>query len=97
MLRAGRRDALEVALGQPLSRDRLVVERDELALRGAGEHEAARGGHHWRVAKDVTDGETLSRVLPLSDAARVDEIARMLGGVKITEQTLAHAREMLES
>ena len=28
---------------------------------------------------------------------KVEEIARMLGGVKITEQTLAHAREMLES
>ena len=41
--------------------------------------------------------ETLSRVTPLDDDGRVDEIARMLGGVKITDTTRQHAREMLDA
>jgi len=58
---------------------------------------AAQGHQHLQVTKvsDKTSVETsLSR---LQDEGKVQEIARMLGGVKITEQTLAHAREMLES
>lgn len=56
---------------------------------------AARGAHHWRVAKHVSDGMTLSTVSPLDDAARVDEIARMLAGDTITEEARAAARALL--
>jgi DNA repair protein RecN (Recombination protein N) len=57
---------------------------------------AAQGHQHLRVEKSSRDGMTESSVCELGGAERCQEIARMLGGVRITEQTLAHAREMLE-
>lgn len=57
---------------------------------------AARGGHHWRVAKAVQDGATLSTVIPLEQDARVDELARMLAGDTITDQARAAARALLD-
>jgi DNA repair protein RecN (Recombination protein N) len=57
---------------------------------------ASQGNHHMQVAKATHAGTTLTRVSELNQEERVDEIARMLGGVKITEQTLAHAKEMLK-
>jgi len=56
---------------------------------------AAQGGYHLRVSKTVADGQTLSRIEPLEQDARIDEIARMLGGVDITNTTRKHAEEML--
>jgi len=56
---------------------------------------ASQGDHHLQVAKAMHAGTTLTRVGELNDEERIDEIARMLGGVKISEQTLAHAKEML--
>lgn len=56
---------------------------------------AAQGHHHFRVVKTSSDSHTESRVIALDEDARVQEIARMLGGVEITEQTLAHASELL--
>ncbi len=56
---------------------------------------AAQGGYHLRVSKQVTGGETLSRIEPLGQAERIEEIARMLGGVDITSTTRKHAEEML--
>ncbi len=57
---------------------------------------AARGGHHWQVRKQVRDGVTLSRVVALPGAARVDEIARMLAGDTITDEARAAARALLD-
>ncbi len=54
------------------------------------------GDHHFRISKDIVSGRTRTRIEPLDDNARVDEIARMLGGMHITAKTLAHAREMVE-
>ena len=56
---------------------------------------AALGGHHWRVAKQVSDGQTLSSVVPLGDSERVDELARMLAGDTVTEEARAAARALL--
>ena len=56
---------------------------------------AARANWQWQVVKSVHDGKVRSRVLPLDEAGRVEEIARMLGGVEITAITRQHAREML--
>lgn len=57
---------------------------------------AAQGHQHLRVSKaDAGDG-TQSRIEALDAQARVDELARMLGGVDITKATLAHARQMLD-
>ena len=56
---------------------------------------AACADWQWRIAKREQGGETLSEVAPLDDAARVEEVARMLGGVNITATTREHAAEML--
>jgi DNA repair protein RecN (Recombination protein N) len=56
---------------------------------------AAAADHHWRVAKRSSQGRTMSTVESLDTPGRIGEVARMLGGVKITEATLAHAAEML--
>ena len=56
---------------------------------------AAQGTQHLRVSKQLQDGQTLSRIEALSHAQRIDEVARMLGGVEITQTTLQHASEML--
>jgi DNA repair protein RecN (Recombination protein N) len=56
---------------------------------------AAMADAQWQVSKAVADGVTLSHIRVLKPAERVEEIARMLGGVKITETTLKHAAEML--
>ncbi len=56
---------------------------------------AACATHHWRVSKEEVGGRTLSRVHCLDAEARVEEIARMLGGVRLTDITRRHAREML--
>ncbi|MEZ5504093.1 MAG: DNA repair protein RecN [Halioglobus sp.] len=56
---------------------------------------AAQGNHHLQVAKSTGAGSVETSLRRLEDEEKVQEIARMLGGVKITPQTLAHAREML--
>lgn len=56
---------------------------------------AAQGNQHLRVSKLVEDEATSSQVELLKDQDRTQEIARLLGGLELTEQTLAHAREML--
>ena len=56
---------------------------------------AARAANQVRVSKKTVGGVTLASVEPLAAEARVDEIARMLGGTRITETTRRHAAEML--
>jgi DNA repair protein RecN (Recombination protein N) len=56
---------------------------------------AAQADWQWTISKETQDGETLSRVKQMDDAERVEEIARMLGGVHITDTTRSHAAEML--
>ena len=56
---------------------------------------AAQGAAHLRVSKTVAGGQTLSRIEVLDSEERVDEVARMLGGVEITATTRQHASEML--
>ena len=58
---------------------------------------AATAHRQWQVTKTSANGKVLSRVAPLEGSDRVEEIARMLGGVKITETTRRHAAEMLKS
>ena len=60
---------------------------------------AAKGGHHWRVEKriETQDGAdiTLSTVVPLAVSDRIDELARMLSGDRVTDAARAQARELL--
>jgi len=57
---------------------------------------ASKGDTHLRVTKSVTDESTVN-ICQLNSEERVLEIARMLGGAKITDRTIAHAQEMLNS
>ncbi|MFG6442122.1 DNA repair protein RecN [Roseateles sp. LKC17W] len=56
---------------------------------------AACADRHLVVAKSLQDGATASRVAPVAGEARVAEIARMLGGERLSSTSLAHAQEML--
>ena len=58
---------------------------------------AARADWQWQVSKATRDGAVLSSIRVLDAKQRVDEIARMLGGVEVTEISREHAREMLRS
>jgi DNA repair protein RecN (Recombination protein N) len=56
---------------------------------------ASLADHHFRISK-VSDGKsTRTGLQVLGKDERIEEIARMLGGVEITRKTLAHAEEML--
>ncbi len=57
---------------------------------------AALGEHHIQVSKQQLRASTQATLTTLSEAARRDELARMLGGVEITPQTRAHAEELIE-
>ncbi len=58
---------------------------------------AASAAQQWRVAKHMRDGRAASSVELLGARERIEEIARMLGGVKITDLTRKHAAELLAS
>lgn len=59
---------------------------------------ASQANQHFQVAKDTTDGgKTVSHIDVLDNKARVEEVARMLGGLEITATTRKHARELLAS
>ncbi|NOY94057.1 MAG: DNA repair protein RecN [Deltaproteobacteria bacterium] len=51
---------------------------------------------HFRVDKRAEDGRTTSRIERIDDEARLDEVARMLGGLRITKKTRAAAQELLD-
>jgi DNA repair protein RecN (Recombination protein N) len=56
---------------------------------------AAQAHQQLKVEKQAVDGQTYTGITLLGEDARVDEIARMLGGTEITDTTRAHAAEML--
>ena len=56
---------------------------------------ASQGDQHLQVEKSSAQKTTRTQVVALDEAARIEEIARMLGGIKISKQSLAHAKEML--
>ncbi|MCK5640544.1 MAG: DNA repair protein RecN [Gammaproteobacteria bacterium] len=57
---------------------------------------AALGHNHFQISKQTREGSTFTEVVSLPEQERIKEVARMLGGVEMTDQTLLHAREMLE-
>ena len=57
---------------------------------------ASQANQHFQVSKaGAPDGKTVSRIDPLDAKSRVEEVARMLGGLEITATTRKHARELL--
>jgi len=57
---------------------------------------ACFGDTHYLVTKSVAEGRTHTGVSPLNESERLNEVARMLGGVETTETTRLHAAEMLQ-
>ncbi len=58
---------------------------------------AARGQQHFRVSKTMSGHTTHSSITLLKEQLRIEEVARMLGGLKITATTRKHAQEMLDT
>jgi len=56
---------------------------------------AAHAHHHYRASKVIEDNSAESLMVPLNQQQRMEELARMLGGAKVTKQTLSHASELL--
>jgi DNA repair protein RecN (Recombination protein N) len=56
---------------------------------------ASQAHHHFRVEKTTSQNQTSTAVFALAGEDRLEEVARMLGGVRITKQTRAHASEMI--
>jgi DNA repair protein RecN (Recombination protein N) len=56
---------------------------------------AAQSLNHYKVSKEQINGETVSQINLLDQSSRVEELARMLGGIEITDTTIEHARELL--
>ncbi|EDM76472.1 DNA repair protein RecN [Plesiocystis pacifica SIR-1] len=57
---------------------------------------AAFADAHFRVQKQVVDGRTVTRVVALDEDARVEELARMLGGKRVTASAREHARALID-
>lgn len=58
---------------------------------------AAQGHHHYKVSKSSTHDSTTATIEALNHQQRIEEIARMISGSKITQQTLQYAEELLTS
>jgi DNA repair protein RecN (Recombination protein N) len=56
---------------------------------------ASNALHHFMVEKTTKNKQTYSDICKLNDKDRIDELARMLSGLKVTKQTKAHAKELL--
>ncbi len=78
-------------LMRQLGRDRQVLAVTHLA------QVAACADHHLQVAKRQDAEGTASEVAVIESEARVQELARMLGGDRLSDASLAHAREMLQA
>jgi len=76
-------------LMKQLGRDRQVLAVTHLP------QVAACADHHLVVSKETREGRTLSQVTAVHGEQRVAEVARMLGGERLSGTTLAHAKEML--
>ena len=56
---------------------------------------AAQGSHHYKVYKEDTADATLTHIVPLSEEERVEELAHMLSGEKLTQAALDNAKALL--
>lgn len=56
---------------------------------------AAFGDHHYKIDKETVDDSTITTVIPLSHNEKIQEIARLLGGINITDTTIKSAEELI--
>jgi len=76
---------------QQLGKDKQIFSITHLA------QVASHGHTHLHIQKQTKDEATFTQVNALSEEDRIQELARMIGGLKVTEQTIAHAKEMLQT
>lgn len=57
---------------------------------------AAMANHHYLIEKKVTDGKTVTQIYALEPEQEIRELARLIGGVEITDRVMESAREMKE-
>ncbi|MEM9523204.1 MAG: DNA repair protein RecN [Pseudomonadota bacterium] len=81
------------AVGRRLS---ALAEQTQVLIVTHSPQVAALGAYHWRVEKRVDQDRTTSHVVPLRADGRVDEIARMLSGDRVTDAARAAARALLK-
>ncbi len=93
-------DEVDVGIGGGVAQvvgqllQQLGVERQVLVITHLPQV-ASLAAQHLQVSKTQQNGATLSQIQALSQVERVEEIARMLGGIQITDTTRSHAKEML--
>ena len=80
------------AVGQRLSE---IAKSSQVLVVTHSPQVAAKGDHHWQVLKTVIDNVTVSNVIELNPNARINEIARLLSGDKITPEAKAAAKALL--
>ncbi|MEL7467215.1 MAG: DNA repair protein RecN [Pseudomonadota bacterium] len=81
------------AVGRRLSR---LADTGQVLVVTHAPQVAAKGDAHFLIAKSTPDGQTRTDVTELDDAARTDEIARMLSGDRITEEARSAARALID-
>lgn len=84
-----------------------IAEKMARIMKEMGDHErqvisithlpqiAALGSHHYKVYKEETEDATLSHIIPLNEEQRIEEIACMLSGEKLTQAALDNAKTLL--
>ena len=85
--------AVAAAVGERLAR---LAEDFQILVVTHSPQVAARGVHHWRVSKAAAEPGVLTTVDALSEAARLEEIARMLAGARVTDEARAAAGRLLQ-
>ncbi|MCM8557728.1 DNA repair protein RecN [Sphingomicrobium sediminis] len=86
--------AVASAIGERLAR---LAEKHQVLVVTHSPQVAARASHHYRIAKSSDDGVTRTSVERLDDAARREEIARMLSGAAVTDEARAAAAKLMEA
>ena len=89
---AGIGGAQAAALGRKLAR---LADGGQILVVTHLPQVASYADHHFRVEKRISKGRTRTRVVSLVEDSRVEEVARMLAGKRITDLSLSHAQEMI--
>jgi DNA repair protein RecN (Recombination protein N) len=90
---AGVGGAVAEAIGQRLAR---AAQSNQVLCITHLPQIAAYADAHFRVEKRTESGRTLTRVQKLTNDERIEELARMLGGARVTESARAHAKQLIE-
>lgn len=91
---AGVGGAVAEAVGTRLHR---LADKGQVLVVTHSPQVAARGNHHWKVSKGDDGSGFSTKVIPLAETLRLEEVARMLSGADITDEARAAAQRLLEA